>query len=60
MWSPIDVFYIVWFFNFSPCQEARLDMNDFAKMREANLIKKIVQEKEDEIIKSTIGLRNDF
>jgi len=60
MWSPIDLFYITWFCNFSPCQEARLDMDDFAKMREANLIKKIVEEKENEIIKSTIRLRNDF
>jgi hypothetical protein len=46
MWSPIDVFYIVWLCNFTPCEDARLNVSDFIKTRE------------DKIISQTIGLRD--
>lgn len=46
MWTPIDIFFIAWFCNFSPCQDARLDITE------------IIKAKENKIISETIGLRN--
>jgi hypothetical protein len=46
MWSPIDIFFIAWFCNFSPCQEARLNVVE------------IIEAKENKIISQTIGLRD--
>ena len=48
MWSPIDIFFITWFCNFSPCKDARLDVS------------KIVKFKENKIISQSVGLRNDL
>lgn len=47
MWSPIDIFYIVWFCNFSPCQDARLSVVE------------IIESREDKIIAQSVHLRND-
>jgi hypothetical protein len=46
MWSPIDIFFIAWFCNFSPCQDARLN------------IPQIIEARENKIISETIGLRD--
>jgi len=46
MWSPIDLFFISWVCNFSPCQEARLNVSE------------IIEVKENKIISETIGLRD--
>lgn len=48
MWSPIDMFFIAWFCNFSPCQDARLSVAE------------IIEAKEDKIIAQSVGLRNDL
>lgn len=48
MWSPIDIFFIVWFCNFSPCQDARL------KVSEA------IEAKENKIITQSVRLRDDL
>ena len=48
MWSPVDIFFIVWFCNFSPCENARLSVSE------------VVQAKENQIIIQSIGLRNDL
>ena len=47
MWSPIDIFFIAWFCNFSPCENARLRVSD------------VVDVKEDKIITQSVGLRNE-
>ena len=47
MWSPIDIFFIAWFCNFSPCGDARLKVSD------------IVKTKENIILKESVGLRNE-
>lgn len=60
MWSPAEVFFIVWHCNFSPMAEARLNVADVIRAREVALVQKIVKSKENEIIKSTIGLRNEL
>jgi hypothetical protein len=46
MWSPIDIFFIAWFCNFSPCQDARLSVTE------------TIEAKENQIIRETIGLRD--
>jgi|688.fasta_scaffold06962_36 hypothetical protein len=46
MWCPIDVFFIAWFCNFSPCQDARLNVSE------------IIEAKENKVISQTIGLRD--
>jgi hypothetical protein len=46
MWSPIDIFFIAWFCNFSPCQDARLSVVE------------IIEAKENKVISQTIGLRD--
>jgi len=58
MWSPIDIFFIAWFCNFSPDQNARLTLSEVMESRERVLIEKIVQKKENSIINSTIRLRD--
>ena len=60
MWSPADIFFIIWHCNFAPVAEARLNVNDVIEAREYALVQKIVESKENEIIRSTIGLRNDL
>ena len=47
MWSPIDIFYIAWFCNFSPCENARLN------------IVEIIESKENKIIAQSVHLRDD-
>jgi len=48
MWSPIDIFYIAWFCNFSPCKQARLNVAE------------MIEIKENKIIAESVGLRNDM
>jgi len=48
MWSPIDMFFIAWFCNFSPCQDARLSVAE------------VIEIKENKIIFQTIRLRDDI
>ena len=47
MWSPIDIFFIAWFCNFSPCQDARLNVSE------------VIRVKENKIIAQSVGLRNE-
>jgi len=47
MWTPIDIFFIAWFCNFSPCEDARLKVSEVIKI------------KENKILSQSIGLRND-
>jgi hypothetical protein len=46
MWCPIDIFFIAWFCNFSPCRDARLSVVE------------IIEAKENKVISQTIGLRD--
>ena len=46
MWSPIDIFFITWFCNFSPCQDARLDVS------------KLLEAKENEALAESVRLRD--
>jgi len=46
MWSPIDVFYIIWMCNFSPCEDARLNVSEVLKARENKTISQNVGEKD--------------
>jgi len=48
MWSPIDLFFIMWHLNFTPCENARLN------------VKEIINQKENKIITESVTLRNDF
>lgn len=48
MWSPLDLFFIMWHCNFTPCQEARLNVGE------------IIAQKENKIIAESVTLRNDF
>ena len=34
MWNPIDTFFIIWFCNFAPCQDARLSVCDVIETKE--------------------------
>jgi len=47
MWCPIDIFFIAWFCNFSPCQDARLKVSE------------VIEVKENKIINQSVGLRNE-
>lgn len=60
MWTPIGVFFIVWNCSFAPDETARLKLSEVIEAREKILIEKIVKEKEDQIIRDTIRLRNDI
>jgi hypothetical protein len=43
MWTPLDTFFIIWFCNFAPCQEARLNVCEIKQMKENKyLIESIV------------------
>lgn len=46
MWSPIDIFFMAWFCNFSPCQNSRLNVSE------------VIKAKEDRMIKESVGLRD--
>ena len=60
MWTPIDLFFVIWICNFSSIENGRLNVNQVIESREKTLIENIVQEKENQIINNTIGLRNDI
>jgi len=47
MWCPIDIFFIAWFCNFSPCQDARLNVVN------------VIKAKDNKIIAESVGLRNE-
>ena len=38
MWTPFDLFFIIWHCNFSPCQEARLNVKDIIREKENKTI----------------------
>jgi len=46
MWSPIDVFYIIWMCNFNPCEDARLNVSEVLKTKENKTISQNVGEKD--------------
>jgi len=46
MWSPIDIFFVAWFCNFSPCQDARLNISE------------VIQAKENRAMAESVGLRD--
>lgn len=48
MWSPIDLFFVMWHCNFAPCQDARLNTKD------------IIHFQENKVISQSVTLRNDF
>jgi hypothetical protein len=48
MWSPLDVFFIMWHLNFIPCENARLNVKD------------IIEAQENKVIRESVKLRNDF
>ena len=45
MWTPLDTFFIIWFCNFAPCQEARLNVSE------------AINQKENKIIQQSVSLR---
>ena len=47
MWSPIDMFYVIWICNFSPCKEARLN------------VKQVIDLQENKAIAESVTLRNE-
>lgn len=46
MWCPIDIFFIAWFCNFSPCKDARLSVSE------------VIKAKENKTMRESVGLRN--
>ena len=60
MFAPLDIFFIAWICNFSPCENARLNVNQIIIDREKYLIENIVKQKENQIINQTIKLRDDI
>lgn len=60
MWTPVEIFFIVWYCNFSPDENARLKVSDLIEIKEEKIISKIVQNKENQIINSSVRLRDDF
>jgi hypothetical protein len=48
MWSPIDLFFIMWHLNFTPCENARLNVKD------------IIETQENKVIRESVTLRNDI
>ena len=48
MWSPIDLFFIMWHLNFTPCENARLN------------VREIIKQEENKVIRESVGLRNDI
>jgi len=47
MWSPIDIFYVIWICNFSPCEESRLN------------VKRVIWQQENKAIAESVTLRNE-
>jgi hypothetical protein len=48
MWTPLDIFFIMWHCNFAPCEDARLNVS------------KAIKQKENKLIAESVNLRNDF
>jgi hypothetical protein len=48
MWTPLDLFFIMWHCNFAPCENARLN------------VVKVIQEQQNKQIAESVILRNDF
>ena len=38
MWNPIDIFFIIWHFNFTPCENARLNIKNITEQQENKVI----------------------
>ena len=47
MWTPFDMFFMMWHCNFSPCEDARLNVAE------------ILKQKEDKTIIESVKLRNE-
>ena len=47
MWSPIDLFFIMWHINFTPCDNGRLN------------VKEVIESQENKLIRESVTLRND-
>ena len=43
MWCPIDIFFIAWFCNFSPCQDARLSVAEAIEIKENKIISQTIR-----------------
>jgi len=48
MWTPLDIFFIMWHLNFTPCENARLNVKD------------VIEAQENKIITESVTLRNDI
>ncbi len=48
MWTPIDLFFIAWYCNFSPCDGARLKVSE------------VIKQQENKILTESVNLRNDL
>jgi hypothetical protein len=48
MWTPLDIFFIMWHLNFTPCENARLSVKD------------VIEAQENKIIIESVTLRNDI
>jgi len=46
MWSPVDLFFMMWHLNFTPCYDARLNVKD------------IIEAQENKVIIESVGLRD--
>ena len=42
MWTPLDIFFIFWHLNFSPCDNARLNVKDVIETQENKAIQESV------------------
>ena len=42
MWNPSDIFFILWHLNFSPCDNARLNVKDVIETQENKAIQESV------------------
>jgi len=48
MWSPLDIFFVMWHLNLIPCENARLNLTD------------VIEIQENKVIIESVTLRNDF
>ena len=48
MWTPFDIFFIIWHCNFTPCENARLNVTQ------------AIQQQQNKEIAESVTLRNDF
>ena len=48
MWTPLDVLFIMWHLNFTPCENARLSVKD------------VIEAQENKTIRESVTLRNDI